>query len=293
MKNRLDRTVLPLYTALCENKDVRGTISSTCNVPGSTFSIFPEQALNNLCDVVRLEVPPLSNLAANDNRILSISSAVNKISDLFQAPPNVDTAQEFIILTNCAEAIYDGVQKARSKDVLYSSEAPNQVGLYYLMRHVSVEMPFGWWYKCLVLQSRTMFNSFKELGQKSIQCKEWTTSSIPESDLQSTDYTTDTVTKLLRIDGGVTSKAILDNIQQLLDNVYSAVSNYINGGYTPSIGSEDSTNPFSHPGVSANYNQASFFVDCFFDLRLMILTIFCAPSCRCATPRLPTFRNRK
>lgn len=275
----LDRVVLPLYVTLCE-KD-RSSISKHCNFPSAAYTAFSEAELSSHCANVAAaaEVVPDTDENENNIRIMSIVRSLNAISDLFQAPANVYTAEEYIYATECAEEVYAKVQEARSTGAPYAEAAPYQSGLYYVMRHILVEvrflflqrkqyllsnntfflvqMPFGFWHKCLVLQGRTMHTSFDSNGLRTIYCPEWSDSYIPADQLNTTDYSTDTLAKLMRIDGGVRLNVLQASAYETMRSVASAADDYLNGGYSANE-SPDAWNPFSHPGVTMGYNQMCY-----------------------------------
>lgn len=160
-KCALDREVLPLYVGMCESEQAtKAKVAAACNkMSMGGYDVYPASQLASHCQNIAAsgEGAPSSDMEANDARIYAVVSSINRITDMFQVPggAGISSGAVFVQMTDCAEAVYQAVQGSRSKEVSYTSSAPYQAGLYYVMRHTLVEMPLGFWHKCLVLQGRT------------------------------------------------------------------------------------------------------------------------------------------
>ena len=127
---RLDLEVLPLYRALClaNSGDASGGIKECKAVV---------QGGGALCENIRLEYQP-TNLERTAN--------LRYLKDLFYAFPAFDTLEGYLDLTQCMAELHARISSQ-------ARQSPGEVsnGLYYPLMFVLKEMPFDWFYQCVVM----------------------------------------------------------------------------------------------------------------------------------------------
>ena len=119
---RLDTEVLPLYTALCAENDRGGLRQCKRIVSGGA---------SRLCENIRLEYEP-TNLHRTSN--------LQGLKELFYAFPAFVDIEGYLAVMDCMEALYATLAPPRRSR-----------GLYYPMMFVLKEMPFDWFFQCIVM----------------------------------------------------------------------------------------------------------------------------------------------
>ena len=123
---KLDREVLPLYRALCMADDAGGIRECKDVLAGGAA---------RLCENIRDQYQPTN---------LDRSSNLASLKELFYGFPLVDGIDQYLDLTQCMLRLHEDIASRAVKGVVSK-------GLYYPFMFVLKELPFDWFYQCIVL----------------------------------------------------------------------------------------------------------------------------------------------
>lgn len=133
---RLDTEVLPLYRALCLS-DGDGGIRQCKNL-ATAFNGGSTGGVTHLCENIRRMYQP-TNLDRTTN--------LDNLKELFYAFPSFNSVDEYLSITECMGLLHADIStRARSFGV--------SKGLYFPLMFVLKEMPFDWFYQCIVMAGR-------------------------------------------------------------------------------------------------------------------------------------------
>ena len=122
---RLDLEVLPLYRALCLPQGAGGIPDCQGLVPGGAA---------RLCENIRQEYEP-NNADRTANR--------EGLRDLFYALPAAGSVTGYLDVVQCMLQMHEALQTPERQGL--------SKGLYYPLMFVLKEMPFDWYFQCIVM----------------------------------------------------------------------------------------------------------------------------------------------
>lgn len=131
----LDQKLFPIYYFMCG----KGTISP---VFSKCQSCLKSGALSSLCGSVKEEYEPRYQII-NDVNV----PALQAMFDIFQIP---DTFEQHLKMVECASSMYDAI----------SSSPFDSKGLYFPFTFTVYELPFAWFYQCMLGSSTKIANNF-------------------------------------------------------------------------------------------------------------------------------------
>ena len=120
---KLDTAVLPLYTALCGPEEGGGILECQQLVDGGA---------PGLCENIRKEYQP-TNADRTANR--------EGLRELFYAFPPPSSVPRYMDVVQCMQRLHESLGTA----------AQPSKGLYYPMMYVLKELPFDWFFQCIVM----------------------------------------------------------------------------------------------------------------------------------------------
>ena len=231
----IDPAVAPLYYMLKKNPSLLAQeLHGTCNKDDLFGKVPKQQAIFSLEMVQKNidEIPETYMVPKNDNNLRkatidSIKTKLNNIMEEFTPEFSVDSAFKYIQVTDCSLKLYEKLQlhttcqKDQEQDSSpfctdYAMSSKFRSGLYYFLDFTMTEVPFAWWHKCMLLQSRSFAISLTSANNGIIRCDEWRTSTIPASkmNLLGTNFAgVNAREKLMRVEGGLTSAAIMKTVE--------------------------------------------------------------------------------
>ena len=146
-KCAVDAKLFPLYYVLCKESPRTGY--------GICKSSLKQNAVPARCDAVREEYDPEYSVI-NDVNV----PALNEFFYVFSQP---STLSEHLAMVECVEYVYSVVSKPAAQGGLFDSK-----GLYVPFAFTLYEIPFAWWYQCMLGSSMTVPLA---LDNKLFQCR--------------------------------------------------------------------------------------------------------------------------
>ena len=123
---KLDVEVLPLYRALCMADTEGGIRKCKDIITGGT---------SRVCENIRQSYQPTN---------LDRTSNMQGLKELFYAFPAFDSIDQYLLLTQCLVPLHDAIKTQAEREGVSK-------GLYFPMMFVLKEIPFDWFYQCLVM----------------------------------------------------------------------------------------------------------------------------------------------
>lgn len=219
---QLDLAVMPLYWIMCKdtsgrpyyNQDAYNNVKDTCRNAFDTSS--------QCSTISRTYASPSTR--AND--IASSTAALNSLINMISK--NVQTGDAYINAMGCTVSIYNAMQlDPFGFKTLYS--VGNTKGLYYFLKHTTVEIPFAMWVKCMVLEGITTTTSYGT-DASDITCDGWR-DPVPANQSRSIDFSMSPMATLKKINGVITSaevfaaRQIMGTHMQQLFSMYTDLLN--------------------------------------------------------------------
>ena len=259
----------PLYYMFRHKNTSLDDLDKVCNV-GKVLKTVPKRMIfsrstvqDSIQKIQDVYVVPKNNVNVKKAILEGMRDRLNAILDEFTPEFSMDTSFQYIQVMDCSLALYNMIQEhtkcsdqnsnAFCSD--YAKESKYTSGLYYFLDYTMVEVPFAWWHKCMLMKGRT-FASQNVRTKAVIQCDEWYKDTIKESMLNLTNYKeSDVLKKLQRLEGGITSRMVEQQIVDFKKRLSNSVHNFVNGGQ---LSVEKSSNVFVHKGVPSSFNMMCF-----------------------------------
>ncbi len=270
----------PLYYIFKHKNGTLDDLDNVCNVGKvlktvSKRMIFSRSTVHDSVQRIQdVYVVPKNDVNVKKAMLDGIRDRLNAILDEFTPEFGMDTSFQYIQVMDCSLALYNMIQEhtkcsdqnsnAFCSD--YAKESEYTSGLYYFLDYTMAEVPFAWWHKCMLMKGRT-FASQNVRTNAVIQCDEWYKDTIKESMLNLTSYRDgDVFIKLQRLEGGITSGMVMQQIEQFNRRISKSVKNFVNGGQASFVEEKDSASLFLHKGAPSSfnlkcYNQTRFPMD--------------------------------
>lgn len=298
---RIDMSVAPLYYTLKQGSNIK-SLDDVCN-NGLLLDKFPKLSIfsmdavtHHMDNIKEIYVVPLKDKTARKATLASIRDSLNSIMDEFTPDFAVDTAFKYIQVVDCSLAVYrkmqefttcpeaqkvsnskptgDAASQTAASQVMapaqfcspYEAASPYRSGMYFFLDYTMVEVPFAWWYKCMLLKSRSFSTQLASImaafGSSSpkagiIQCDEWHVLSIPESKLQkslSSFVGGQAARKILAAEGGITSQSVLNAVDAYKQDLLKSIDAFKDGG-SPL---QTDTTGMKRQGISSSYGMECF-----------------------------------
>jgi hypothetical protein len=110
-----------------------------------------------------------------------------------------------------------------------AAQSSYRSSMYFFLQNTMQEFPFAWWYKCVLLQSRTI-----SADDKAIHCDTWMENSISEKSMAERFglYSENDVRSTLKqVNGGITSVVLGQAIASLAETLAEALQNFTTSGF--------------------------------------------------------------
>jgi hypothetical protein len=139
---KLDVEVLPLYRALCMTDATEGIRKCKDIITGGT---------SRVCENIRESYQPTN---------LDRTSNMQGLKALFYAFPAFDSMEQYLELMECMLPLHAAIQKQAVRE-------GTSMGLYFPLMFVLKEMPFDWFFQCIVMTGTRL----NEATWRSQDCK--------------------------------------------------------------------------------------------------------------------------
>jgi hypothetical protein len=182
---RLDTEVLPLYRALCMPEATGGIKECQSIITPSVAAV---------CENIRERYQP-TNLERTAN--------LQGLRDLFHGVPAFSSVDQYLQVTTCVSKIHESI-------VARATRRPGAVskGLYYPFMFVLKELPFDWFYQCIVMTGQRV-NENTWRNQDCVAYKE--RADHPRVGYKAVSPGGDSILTYLRyVRGGYTAAAVAD-----------------------------------------------------------------------------------
>lgn len=215
---RLDLVSLPLYRALCHQRDASGRL-----VPyGNATSFEATQAAcrkvkdySSVCAAIRDNYAS----APSANALETVRRSLNQLAD--ELGGATSTAEGYLNKVACSDALYEAIQQdplghagLHGQDRVWS--------FHYFFGHTTVEVPLALWHKCVLMSGRKL-SAGGGLATATVRCEAWS-DPVKRDSIQEADYTQAPLATLLRSDG-VISRTQSALVRTVLGQMVSATVN--------------------------------------------------------------------
>jgi hypothetical protein len=147
---KIDTAVTPLYNVVCTE---RATMPLSCTSPATSIMDLTllQQQCNAIPAIYNIFVEPDPKIP--DPRRVQMKNALNWLTwSLFNPNVNTISAEQYVDAVECSVFVWERIQTGKNTTIPYMNEKNVPIaGIYWFTLFSITEVPFAWWFRCIVL----------------------------------------------------------------------------------------------------------------------------------------------